>query len=81
MTDGRYMQYSKRNGHDDDVAIRKGYTPDFFLALVAEYHFQPYHIGFYGEGVPIQYNEYLFASDTVLSQTCRRVVPDAEDQS
>ena len=40
----------------------KNIPPMLSLALFAGYHFQPYHMGFYGEDVPIQYNEYLFAT-------------------
>ena len=81
MTDGRYLKYSNQTDHDDDdEVIEKGYTPDVVLTLLAGHHFQPYHIGFYGEDVPIQYNEYLFATDTTFSKTCRKVTFDSEDQ-
>lgn len=69
VMDGRYLQFmqDKQAAAIDPPPV--GHPPESILAAFAGVGFHAYHVNFYGDAAPLEYNEFLFTTQTAFHQT------------
>jgi glycosyltransferase involved in cell wall biosynthesis len=71
VRDGRYVKHQKTKHSTHIISKCHAYSPDVLLPAFSDLGLQPYHVQIYGDEVPAQFNEYLFANETLFDKTYR----------